>query len=146
MSNDTHHPRSDAVCQWIHLHKFFTETRLAVLINYKDKTEGRVSQPYRITTMKHSMITDVHYHRSSECGWGWVCGKPWLPKGHSRPGLSLSRLQFRSSLAVFCRTAWGSSSALSYCLSAPGTGSNGQSPPGSSLTHQESMYVSTTQK
>lgn len=87
-----------------------------------------------------------HYHRSSGHGWGLVCGTPWLPKWHSQLGLSLTRRQSHSSLAVFCRTAWGSSSALFDCLSVPGKGSNGQSPPGSSLIHRESMYLSSTQK
>lgn len=91
------------------------------------------------------LIVAKHYHRSSGHGWGLVCGIPWLPKWHSQLGLSLTQLQSHSSLAVFCRTAWWSSSALFYCLSAPGKGSNGQTPPGSSLTHQESMYLSTTQ-
>ncbi len=111
-----------------------------------------VSQPSRITMNTATttvfalwpLIIAKHYHMSSGHGWGLVCGISWLPKWHSQPGLSLTRRQSRSSLAVFCRTAWGSSSALFYCLLVPGKGSNGQSPPGSSLTHQESMYLSKT--
>lgn len=40
MSNKTtHHPCSDAVCQWIHLHKFFTETWLALLVDWSNQNE-----------------------------------------------------------------------------------------------------------
>lgn len=113
----------------------------------KTKQMGWVSQetqqePSSIGFTAWILMRAVCYRRSSGHGWGLVCGTPWLPKWHSQPGLSLARQQSRASSDVFCRTAWGSSSALFYCLLAPGKGSNGQSPPKSLLTHQESMFLS----
>lgn len=142
------HPDKTCTPDWLMIQRqirqtnLVSQTSLSAVQNYPNKTQ-QGNKANRLCCM--TTDTAKHYRRPSGLGLGLACGISWLPKWHSQPGLSLARRQSHASSDIFCRTAWGSSSALFCCLLLPGRGSNGQSPPESLLTHQESMYLSKTQ-